>query len=143
MATADRQSHAGESGPSLADTASLAARMLDDVFEALRAAGHLLRAELRLARSSLVAIIWLAFATLVFAFGAWLGLNVLAFSVVHAWTGSVPLGAGAVLLANLGGAVWCVAILRRCLRDLALPRTRRMFDRDAYPAPSTTHRARA
>lgn len=135
MAAAEREPGADGSGTPFADTASLAAQALDDLFEAMRAAARLLRVELRLARSSLAAILWLAFATLVLAFGAWLGLNALAFAAVHAWSGSVLLSAGVVFVANLGGVLWCGAIMRRCMRDLALPRTRRLFDRSSTSAP--------
>lgn len=129
MDEADETTRSPEADPSTADTASLVGRALDDLVDAARATGRLLRAELRLARSSVTAIIWFAFATLVLAFGAWLGLNALIVAGVHAWSGSVLLGACLVFLANLGGAIWTVSVMRRCVRDLTLPRTRSLFDR--------------
>jgi hypothetical protein len=54
----------------------------------------------------------------------------------------VLLGAGIVFLANLGGVFWCVRIMRRYMRDLVLPRTRRLLNRNTNSA-SPTRKAHA
>jgi hypothetical protein len=111
------------------ETAGSVGATLDSVADAGRALARLLRAELRLARSSAAALVWLGLATLVLAMGAWAGLNVFLIAAIHAWSGSVLLGTGVVACANFAGALWSVAAMRRCLDDLRFPRTRRVLDR--------------
>lgn len=123
-------------GTHSADSVSLAGEAIADLYRAVLAVAHLARAELRLARSSLIAAIGFAVATLVFALGTWIGLNSLVFVAVQAWTGNLLLGAVCILAANLGGGLWCYARLRRCLHDVGLPRTRRLLA--GSPAGATT-----
>lgn len=125
------------------DTLELARHTLDCAFKAVLAAGQLLRAELKLARASAIALVWLAFALTVLGFGAWLGLNALIVAGIYAWSGSVLLGTAIVFVANLGGAVWIFLNLQRCWRDIGLPRTRRLLSGEAVATPSISPEAHA
>lgn len=109
---------------SLIDRASGALR---DALQVAEASLALLRAELRLARSSALALIWLGFALVFFGVGAWLATSLALALGIHALTGSFLLGTGTVALANLVGAAWVLHSMRRCWRDLSLPRTRALL----------------
>ncbi|MGA9340754.1 MAG: hypothetical protein WBV61_00285 [Rhodanobacteraceae bacterium] len=87
----------------------------------------LLRAELRLARSSAVSLIWLSFALIFFGVGAWLAISATLAVGIYAMTGSMLAGVAAVGVANILGAVAVLWVMRRCWRDLSLPRTRRLL----------------
>jgi len=91
------------------------------------AALDLLRAELRLARSSALALVWLGFALVFLGIGAWLATNAAIAAGIHHLTGNVFLGIGAVALANILGIVLVLRSMRRCWHDMSLPRTRAML----------------
>jgi hypothetical protein len=114
-----------ESTPdSLVDSATRALRGALQVAEASLA---LLRAELRLARSSALSIVWLGFALVFFGVGAWLATSLGIALAIHAISGSLLLGVGTVAAGNLVGAAWVLHSMRRCWRDLSLPRTRALL----------------
>ena len=103
----------------------------DAVREALHGALHvaeasfaLMRAELRLARSSALSLVWLSFLLIFLGVGAWLATSAALAVGIHQLTGNLFLGIGAVALANLCGIAAVLIIMRRCWRDLSLPRTR-------------------
>lgn len=117
---------------SLLDDALLAMR------EALQLAGAalaLLRAELRLARSSALAIIALGLALVFFGVGAWLATGFAIALGIEALSGSFLLGACVVAAINFIGAAWVLYSMRRCWRDLGLPRTRALIS-SARAAPT-------
>ena len=100
--------------------------------ESLRLAGAawaLLRAELRLARSSAFVLIWLGFALVFLGVGAWLATSAAIAAGIYELTGNVFYGVGSVALANIIGALVVVYLMRGCWRDLGLPRTRRAHRR--------------
>ncbi len=107
---------------------------IEHVREALHAAVHvaeaslgLLRAELRLARSSAISLIGLAFVLIFLGVGAWLAASAAIAVGIQHLTGNLFLGIGAVALANLAGIAVVLLMMRRCWRDLSLPRTRRLI----------------
>ncbi|SFN43017.1 hypothetical protein [Dokdonella immobilis] len=111
-------------------TESLIGRARDALISALEVAEAsfaLLRAELRLARSSALALVWLSFALIFFGAGAWLALSALIATAIAKATGSWLLGVGGVAAGNLLGAGWVLLSMRRCWRDLSLPRTRALI----------------
>lgn len=110
---------------------------LRDALDVAEASFALLRAELRLARSSALALIWLGFALVFFGVGAWLATSLALALAIHALTGSFLLGTGAVAMANLIGAAWVLHSMRRCWRDLSLPRTRALLV-SAHPRITAT-----
>ena len=126
MNAADPDDSAPQGSPSesLVDSAMLALRGAMQVAEASLA---LLRAELRLARSSALTIVWLGFALVFFGVGAWLATSLGIALGIHALSGSFLLGVGAVAVANLVGVAWVLHSMRRCWRDLGLPRTRALL----------------
>ena len=126
MNAADPDDSAPQGSPSesLVDSAMLALRGAMQVAEASLA---LLRAELRLARSSALTIVWLGFALVFFGVGAWLATSLGIALGIHALSGSFLLGVGAVAVANLVGVAWVLHSMRRCWRDLSLPRTRALL----------------
>jgi TRAP-type C4-dicarboxylate transport system permease small subunit len=90
-----------------------------------------LRAELRLARSSALSLVWLGFGLVFFGVGAWLALTVaIALGVAEA-SGHPLLGVGTVAAINLAGAIWVLRAMRRCWHDLQLPRTRALIANSA------------
>lgn len=119
-------------GGGAADLASDFAAARDALEQALRAvaaAFALLRAELRLARSSAMMLVWLAFALVFLGVGAWLAASAAIAAGIYELTGSIFYGVGSVALANLCGVGIVLLMMRTCWRDLALPRTRRMLHR--------------
>jgi hypothetical protein len=106
--------------------------------EAMRvasAAFALLRAELRLARSSAFVLIWLSFALVFLGVGAWLATTAAIAAGIYQLTGNVFYGVGAVALANIVGVIVVLLMMRGCWRDLSLPRTRRVLADLREPAP--------
>lgn len=112
------------------DDALAAVRVaLDQALRVAEAAFALLRAELRLARSSAVVLVGLGFALMFFGIGAWLATSAAIVAGIYQLTGNLFYGIGSVALANLIGATLVVWAIRACWRDLALPRTRRALGR--------------
>jgi len=107
---------------------------LEQAMRAVGAALALLRAELRLARSSAMMLVWLGFALVFLGVGAWLGASAAIAAGIYELTGSVFYGVGSVALANLAGVGIVLWMMRTCWRDLALPRTRRMLHRVGHAA---------
>jgi hypothetical protein len=91
---------------------------------AVESAWALLRAELRLARSSALALVWLGFALVFLGVGAWLATSVALGALLYWWLGNFAAAAGGIALANLVGGALVLAAMRRCWHDLSLPRTR-------------------
>jgi hypothetical protein len=107
------------------DTFSAARAALDQAMRVAEAALSLLRAELRLARSSALMLIWLGFALVFLGVGAWLATSAAIAAGIYQLTGNVFYGIGSVALANIAGVVAVLFGMRGCWRDLGLPRTRR------------------
>ena len=121
-----------------ADAPAQTAQQSDDPLTLLRAAGDqalrvatatlaLLRAELRLARSSAFVLVWLSFALVFLGVGAWLATSAAIAAGIYQLTGNVFYGVGSVALANLFGLLIVLLAMRGCWRDLTLPRTRRVL----------------
>lgn len=98
---------------------------MDQAVRVVEAAFKLLRAELRLARSSAFMLIWLGFALVFLGVGAWLATSAAIAAGIYQLTGNIFYGVGTVALANLVGVGIVLLAMRTCWRDLALPRTRR------------------
>nr|HMM66478.1 hypothetical protein [Dokdonella sp.] len=79
------------------------------------------------ARSSALSLVWLGFALIFFGASAWLAISAAIATAIYQLTGNPLLGAGAVALANLAAVAWVVLAMRRCWRDLSLPRTRALL----------------
>ena len=110
--------------PSLVDVARNAFVGAIRVAEASLA---LLRAELQVARRSAATIIWLAFALILLGATAWLCFTA-AFAVgIFQLSGNLFLGIASVAAINIAGALWAIAGMRRCWRDLTLPHTRALI----------------
>jgi hypothetical protein len=109
------------------DAFAVARAAMDQALRVVEAAFALLRAELRLARSSALMLIWLGFALVFLGVGAWLATSAAIAAGIYQLTGNVFYGVGAVALANLVGVAIVLFAMRGCWRDLALPRTRRAF----------------
>jgi hypothetical protein len=107
------------------DTFSAARAALDQAMRVAEAALSLLRAELRLARSSALMLVWLGFALVFLGVGAWLATSAAIAAGIYQLTGNVFYGVGSVALANIIGVVVVLLAMRGCWRDLGLPRTRR------------------
>jgi hypothetical protein len=86
----------------------------------------LLRAELRLARSSALTLVWLGFALIFLGVGAWLATSAAIAAGIYQLTGNLFIGIGSVALANVLGIIAVLMTMRRCWRDLGLPRTREL-----------------
>jgi len=107
------------------DTFSAARAALDQAMRVAEAALSLLRAELRLARSSALMLVWLGFALVFLGVGAWLATSAAIAAGIYQLTGNVFYGIGSVALANIIGVGAVLLGMRGCWRDLGLPRTRR------------------
>ena len=107
------------------DTLAVIKATLDESLRLAGAAWALLRAELRLARSSALVLVWLGFALIIFGVGAWVATSAAIAAGIYELTGNAFYGVGSVALLNIVGAVVVVHQMRGCWRDLALPRTRR------------------
>lgn len=108
--------------------------LLDTLVDALRgfkqvaeASLALLRSELRLARSSALMLIWLAFALIILGAGIWLTSIAAIVAGIYQLSGNIFLSVAAVALANLVGVGWVILVMRRCWRDLSLPQTRALI----------------
>jgi len=111
-----------------ADDAIAAARAaVDEAGNVAHAAWALLRAELRLARSSALVMVWLGFALVFFGVGTWLATSAAIAAGVYQLTGNIFYGVGSVALANAAGTAAVLFAMRGCWRDLGLPRTRRLL----------------
>jgi hypothetical protein len=91
---------------------------LISALEVAEASFALLRAELRLARNS---------ALIFFGAGAWLALSALIATAIAKASGSWLIGVGGVAAINVIGVAWVMLSMRRCWRDLSLPRTRALI----------------
>lgn len=100
-----------------------------------KAAFALLRAELRLARSSAILLIWLALLLVFFGIGAWLATSAAIAAGIYVLTGNVFYGIGAVALGNIVAAAIVLWAMRGCWRDVGLPRTRRAIGDITKPKP--------
>ena len=124
----------GEGQP-VDDTIAVIKATVDESLRLAGAAWALLRAELRLARSSAFVLIWLGFALVFLGVGAWLATSAAIAAGIYQLTGNVFYGVGSVALANIAGALAVVHLMRGCWRDLALPRTRRAIAEFREPTP--------
>lgn len=112
------------------DGAFVSARIaMEQAVRVAEAALALLRAELRLARSSAFVLIGLGFALIFLGVGAWLATSAAIAAAIYQLTGNVFYGIGSVALANLIGVGIVLYAMRGCWRDLGMPRTRRMLSR--------------
>jgi hypothetical protein len=128
--TSDASDPAASSDPPTTPPEPLIERVREALVSALEVAEAsfaLLRAELRLARNSALALVWLTLALIFFGVGAWLALSALIATALAKATGSWLLGVGGVTAGNLLGAGWVMLSMRRCWRDLSLPRTRALM----------------
>jgi hypothetical protein len=107
------------------DTITVVKSAFDETLRVASAALALLRAELRLARSSAFALVWLSFALVFLGVGAWLATSAAIAAGIYQLTGNVFYGVGSVAFANIIGMLVVLLLMRGCWRDLALPRTRR------------------
>ncbi len=107
------------------DPVALFKAAVDESLRVASAALALLRAELRLARSSAFVLVWLSFALVFLGVGAWLATSAAIAAGIYQLTGNVFYGIGSVALANIVGVIVVLLAMRGCWRDLALPRTRR------------------
>lgn len=119
--------------PSPPDALGSARLALEQALRVAGAAVGLLGAELQLARSSALVLVWLGFALVFLGVGAWLGTSAAIAAGIYQWTGNVFYGIGSVAVANIVGIVVVVFAMRGCWRDLTLPRTRRMLKRIGTP----------
>jgi hypothetical protein len=111
--------------PASEDTIASIRSAFDETLHVASTALALLRAELRLARSSAFVLVWLSFALVFLGVGAWLATSAAIAAGIYQLTGSVFYGIGSVALANIIGMIAVLFAMRGCWRDLALPRTRR------------------
>jgi hypothetical protein len=109
------------------DALTAASAAFAEAVRVAEAALALLRAELRLARSSALALVWLAFALVFLGVGAWLATSAAIAAGVYELTGNLFYGIGSVALANLFGIALVLFAMRGCWRDLSMPRTRRVL----------------
>ncbi len=100
---------------------------LEQAIRVAEAALALLRAELRLARSSALSLVWLAFLLILLGVGAWLATSAAIAAAIYELTGNVFYGIASVALANLIGIAVVLLGMRRCWNDLMLPRTRKLI----------------
>lgn len=96
----------------------------------------LFKAEFRLAKRSASTLLMMAAIAVVLAISAWLALLALIAAGVYELTGNWFFGIGTVVVLTAAGIVWVVVVIKRCLRDVAMPRTRRMLSgQSAASAP--------
>ena len=114
-------------GEPVDDTIAVIKATIDESLRLAGAAWALLRAELRLARSSAFVLIWLGFALVFLGVGAWLATSAAIAAGIYELTGNVFYGIGSVALANIAGLFAVLFAMRGCWRDLGLPRTRRVL----------------
>lgn len=87
----------------------------------------LLRAELQLAKRSAGMIVGLAFALIFLGATAWLAVAAAIAVGVYQLSGNLFFGIASVAAINIFGALWVIVGMRRCWRDLTLPRTRALI----------------
>lgn len=85
----------------------------------------LVRAELRLARSSALMLVWLSLLLVFLGVGAWLATSAAIAVGIYLLSGNLFYGVGGVALANIIGITFVLRAMKGCWRDLRLPRTRR------------------
>ncbi len=100
-----------------------------------RAALALLRAELKLARSSAVMLAVLGALLLLLGAGSWLAVNAAIAAGIYELSGNVFYGVGGAALVNLTGVALVLWRMRACARDLALPRTRKLLTGIGHAQP--------
>ncbi len=115
--------------PTLAQDVDAARNAMEQALRVAEAAFALLRAELRLARSSALVLVWLSFLLVFLGVGAWLATSAAIAVGVYQLSGNLFVGIGSVALANLAGIALVLYAMRGCWRDLMLPRTRRLLGR--------------
>lgn len=109
------------------------------VFGALQVAEAslvLLRAELRLARSSALNLVWLGFALIFLGVGAWVATSAALAAGIYQLTGNIFVGIASVAVANGLGIVAVLVAMKRSWRDLGLPRTRELVLGMRQPPPA-------
>jgi len=111
----------------LARDLEVARAAMDQALRVAEAAFALLRAELRLARSSAIMLVWLGFLLAFLGVGAWLATSAAIAAGVYQLTGNLFVGIGSVALANFAGIAVVLYAMRGCWHDLMLPRTRRLL----------------
>jgi hypothetical protein len=126
---------APSSGAGAEDTIAVAKSAIDQTLRLASSALALLRAELRLARSSAFVLVWLSFALVFLGVGAWLATSAAIAAGIYQLTGNVFYGVGSVALANIAGMLAVLWLMRGCWRDLQLPRTRRVLADLRAPLP--------
>jgi hypothetical protein len=122
-------------GAAVDDTIAVAKSAIDQTLRLASSALALLRAELRLARSSAFVLVWLSFALVFLGVGAWLATSAAIAAGIYQLTGNVFYGVGSVALANIAGIFVVLWLMRGCWRDLQLPRTRRVLADLRAPMP--------
>lgn len=117
------------------DTIAVVKAAIDQSLRLASSALALLRAELRLARSSALVLVWLSFVLVFLGVGAWLATSAAIAAGIYQLTGNVFYGVGSVALANILGIFVVLWLMRGCWRDLQLPRTRRVLADLRAPMP--------
>ena len=128
-------SDAGGKDTAVEDTIAVVKSAIDQSLRLASSALALLRAELRLARSSAFVLVWLSFALVFLGVGAWLATSAAIAAGIYQLTGNVFYGVGSVALANIAGMLVVLWLMRGCWRDLQLPRTRRVLADLRAPMP--------
>lgn len=107
----------------------------EQAWRVTRAALALLRAELKLARSSAVMLVVLGALLLLLGAGSWLAINAAIAAGIYELTGNVFYGVGGAALVNLAGVALVLWRMRACARDLGLPRTRQLLTQIGHAQP--------
>ena len=128
-------SDAGGEDRAVDDTIAVVKSAIDQSLRLASSALALLRAELRLARSSAFVLVWLSFALVFLGVGAWLATSAAIAAGIYQLTGNVFYGVGSVALANIAGMLAVLWLMRGCWRGLQLPRTRRVLADLRAPMP--------
>lgn len=100
---------------------------LADAIQVAEASFALIRSELRLARVSAITIIWLSFGLIILGAASWLTTLAAVVAGIYQATGNIFIAVASVAVGNLVGVVWVIFAMRRCWRDLSLPRTRALM----------------
>ena len=135
METVAGETHAQAETATAQDPLTILRVAGEEAMRVASAAFALLRAELRLARSSAFVLIWLSFALVFLGVGAWLATMAAIAAGIYQLTGNVFYGVGSVALANIAGMLVVLLLMRGCWRDLQLPRTRRVLADLRNPIP--------
>ena len=104
-----------------------AGEVFREVMLVAQASLDLLRAELRLAKSSTFSLVWLGLVSILFGVGTWLATMAALAVGIYQLSGNLFFGIGVVAMANLLGIVWVLVAMRRCWHDLSFPRTRALL----------------